>query len=507
MSHCFSGHHLAGLFTVLCVAGCAVGPEYEPPVSPDVPQRLSAAPLTASATSASLPVSDAAPPVQWWTAFDDPLLDELEQRAASASPDLQTAALRFAQARIQRGIVSAQRQPQVALDAAAVRTRQSEWGASTRLFDAIGGGDRDALAGFLADPTTIYQAGVNASWEIDLWGRVARSIEAADADIDRATALLDGARLSIAAELARQYLALRDLQRQRDLTRTDIAAVEDRTNLLRAFVDAGAADALSLDRQEALLASLRAHLPALQAQESAAMNRIARLIGEAPGALDETLATAARQPAIDLPAYPLGLPSAILARRPDVRGAEAALHAATAGVGIAQAQLYPSLRIGASFGYESYDADHFGEWASHTWSAGPSLDLPIFDAGRRRATVTLRSLDAQRAAIEWHDTVRQAWGEVDDALTRFAAERAQRDHLDEAAARSADAYALAQARYDGGLIGFGDVLDALRADLQARREQVASDARLNQAYVALYVAIGGGDPASGAEDGPMPDAG
>ncbi|MFJ0747588.1 TolC family protein, partial [Bordetella bronchiseptica] len=197
-------------------------------------------------------------------------------------------------------------------------------------------------------------------------------------------------------------------------------------------------------------------------------------------------------PARPLPDYALGLPSELARRRPDIRAAEARLHQATARIGLAQADLYPSIRLGARFGYESYESGKFGDWGSRTWSIGPSLDLPIFDSGRRRSVVTLRELQQQEAAVAYQQTVLRAWHEVDDALSGYRAEQLQYARLREKAESAAQARAWAQARYLGGLTDYLAVLDAQREDLQARRDLTASDGRLRTRLVVLYKALAGG---------------
>ena len=263
----------------LALAGCAVGrisrgPRRRRPTT----GTAGAAPTTLRAPLAATP----ALPSQWWLAFGDPVLNQLQQRAVAASPDLRTAALRYAQARVQRGVVAAQRAPEIDASGGITRQRQSEYGAGTRMIDAIGG-DRETLAKALSEPFTLYQAGFDASWELDLWGRVRRSIEGADADVVRQAALLDLARLTLASDLARNYFELRTAQRQIRLAREDIAALEDRMRILAARARGGTVGQLDLEQQRADLADTRAQLPPLLAQAAASINQIALLLGERPG--------------------------------------------------------------------------------------------------------------------------------------------------------------------------------------------------------------------------------
>ena len=478
---------MAALVLTVTLAGCTVGPDFVKP-TPAAPDDWTSW-RSADETLRQAIGTTQALPADWWRAFDDPVLDRLQQRALTASPDIQTAALRFAQARVQRSTVAAQRGPEVNLTGGATRQRQSEHGASTRIIDVVSN-DRQSFVEALSEPFTLYQAGFDASWELDLWGRISRSIEAADADIANQAALLDLARLSLVSELARNYLELRTAQRQIRLARDDIAALTDRLTIMEAWVRGGIADHLDLDRQDAELAALRAQLPGLLAQESANANQITVLLGETPGALRDDLSTSAQGTKTALPDLALGFPSEVALRRPDIRSAEARLHRATANIGVATAALYPSIRLGARFGYESFLSGEFSDWGSRTWSIGPSLNLPLFDHGRRKSTVQLRELEQQEAAVAYQQTVLKAWQEIDDALSAYAAERQQAQHLETRVRRADDAYRLAQEKYKGGTTDYTAVLDSQRVYLQARRDLLVSEGRLNTRFVAVNKALG-----------------
>ena len=480
---------LASCAIAVLLAGCTLGPDFVKP-TPPAPDDWSAWHSGDESLRVPLGTGDNLRP-DWWRTFGDPVLDRLEQRAFAASPDLKTAALRFAQARVQRGIVASQQVPELDMTATATRQRLSENGAGSRVLRAIAGEDAAApLIALVSEPFTLYQAGFDASWELDLWGRVRRSIEGADADVERQAALLDIVRLSLASEVAQNYFELRTVQQQIRLAREDIDALQQRLDLQQARVRAGLADHLDLDRQTAELAAVRAQLPSLLADESAGTNRIALLLGEHPGALNAELRAALEDVRASLPDLAAGLPSEVARRRPDIRAAEARLHRATANIGVGRADLYPSIRIGAHFGSESYLAGSFTDWGSRAWSIGPSLSLPLFDQGRRRNVVQLRELEQQEAAVTYQRTVLQAWQEVDDALSGYAAET-QRMRSLEARVRSArDPWQVTRARYDAGTIDYTAVLDAQRAYLQARRDLATSHGRLQTRFVAINKAIG-----------------
>ena len=488
-SHLHPRHFgLAACVLALTLTGCAVGPDFvrQTPAAPDDWTTWRSA-----HESLRTPVGAEKPwPSQWWQTFNDPVLDSLVQRALTSSPDLQTAALRFAQARVQRSTTAAQRGPEVGMSAGVNRQRQSEYGAGMRMLEVIPG-DQQAFVDFLTEPFTLYQAGFDASWELDLWGRVRRSIESADADVSQQSALLKLARLTLASDVARNYFELRTTQQQIRLAREDVTALEERLDILEARVRGGVIDHLNLEQQRAELAAIKAQLPGLLAQEGASANQVALLLGERPGALREMLAAPATSNGkATLPDLALGLPSEVAQQRPDIRAAEARLHRATARIGVAQADLYPSIRLGARFGYESYLSGEFSDWGSRIWSIGPSLNLPLFDGGRRKSVVQLRELEQQEAAVSYQQTVLKAWQEIDDALSAYTAEQQQAQQLEVRVRSARDAYQLAQARYEGGTVDFITVLDSQRGYLQARRDLAASEGRLNTRYVTINKVIG-----------------
>ncbi|MGD9597119.1 MAG: efflux transporter outer membrane subunit [Steroidobacteraceae bacterium] len=479
----------SALAGVLALSACAVGPDYVPPV-PALPEAWSAPQLQGHVPW----------PARWWETFDDPVLDALEARATAASPDLATAALRFAQSRVERRITASRRAPQLNAGADAARQRQSEHGASVRMIDAIAPpATRDDLVQLLSEPFNLYQAGFDAGWELDLWGRVRRSVEAADARVAAAQAALDGVRLALQAEVARNYFELRGVQRQLAIARADLAAAEEYRALLQSRADGGVASDFDATRQRAQVADLRARLPQLTIAEAEAGSRLARLLGEPPGALQTELAPresdGSSQGAmrIGFPDLAAGLPATLAARRPDIRAAEARLHAATASIGIAVADLYPRIVLGGRAGTEATAASEFGDWGARQWSVGVSLDLPVFDLGRRRGIVTLRRLEQQEAAIAWRTTVLAAWHEVDTALEAYEAARERERALGEREAAASDARALAHARYENGLTSFLDDLDAQRVMLAARREYADSHTALANRLVMLYKALGGSE--------------
>ncbi|SFG28563.1 efflux transporter, outer membrane factor (OMF) lipoprotein, NodT family [Novosphingobium sp. CF614] len=472
-------------------AGCTVGPDFaapQPAAPDDWSSWRSGDPALVSPVAAG-----ARMPADWWTLLGDPVLDRLEQEALAASPDIETAALHYAQARVQLEGAGGLGLPQVDARADVARTRQSEYGASTRLFDVLGA-DRATLAKFLSQPYTLYHGGFDASWELDLWGKVRRTIEQAGARASQQEALLDLARLSVASEVAQAYFDLRTAQRQIALSSEDIALLRDHAELVAARVKGGLGDESEIERERAALHALEAGLPGLQAREALQVNRVAVLLGRHPGEIDEELRPVAGPVEGAMPDLSLGMPSEVALDRPDVRAAQAQLHAATAGIGIAVADLYPGIRLGGGFNLESYRSQNLFDWASRTWSIGPSLDLPLFDGGRRRSVVRLRKLEAREAAVNYQRTVLTAWQEIDDALSGYTADRQQRDSLAARVGNTAAALELAEARYRAGTTNYLPVIDARRAHVQALRDLADTEGRLRTRFVAINKAIGNAPP-------------
>ncbi|MCJ2181437.1 efflux transporter outer membrane subunit [Novosphingobium sp. 1949] len=481
---------------LLLVGACTMGPDFAKP-QVAAPADWSSWRSGDAALHEALP-HGAALPESWWTLWGDPVLDGLEARALAANANLASAALHFAEARLERQSAGSALLPQVDAKGSVTRNRLSENGSSTRLFDVIGtSAERDEMAKFLANPFTLFQGGFDAGWEPDLWGKVRRSLEAGDAHVAGEAALLDLTRLSVASEVARAYVALRTVQRQIGYTRQDIAALSEREAIVDARVAGGLEDHTALETEHNQLAALRANLPTLQASEAQWLNALAVLVGDHPGTLQGLLGDAGAALPRTEPDFSPGLPSQVALARPDVRAALAQLHAATAQIGVAQADLYPSIRLGGSFALESYKSENLFDWGSRSWSIGPSLDLPLFDGGRRRAVVKLRKLEQREAAVAFQNTVLKAWQDIDDALNGYAAERQRHAALSARLASAERTLALVEAQNAAGNVNALPVLDAQRGVLAARRDLVACEGDLRTRFIAINKAIGNGPRTDG----------
>ncbi|HMN46453.1 MAG TPA: efflux transporter outer membrane subunit [Povalibacter sp.] len=464
----------------LCIAACAVGPSFEPPQA-QLPEQWQGA--------ADVQSVDA----EWWKQFGDPTLDALIGRARAGNLDLKIAGLRVAQSRVQRAIATGERWPGVSANAGYQRRRESEFGVTTRMIDILApaGAARDQIIEALAEPYDVYQAGFDAAWELDLWGRVRRAVESADANVAAGQEAFHDVELTLVAEVARTYLELRGVRDQLRIARDDVASGTDELELTGYRVKGGLVSNLDLSTQQAQVATVRSQIPPLEHQEAALQNALALLVGADPASLNAELASTPATNALPQVA-PGGIPSELARRRPDIRRAEAQLHAATADIGVAVADLYPRLSITGSFSQQSLDASDFGDWGARQWVIGPSLTLPIFQGGRLRSVVELRELQQQEAAVNYQRTVLGAWHEIENALAAYAAEQRRHQELAQVVAASRDAYEIAHVRYEHGLVNYLVDLDAHRSLLQAERAFSESRTQIGVRLVALYKALGGG---------------
>jgi outer membrane protein, multidrug efflux system len=476
------------LAAALALSACTVGPDFHAP-TPRTPAAWSA---TSSPASPSQAAPRPVPAAAWWTSFNDPELTSLIERAAGADLDLQTAALRITEARAQRDTAAAQLWPSLNGNTSWQSTLLSETTPTGKLFTSVGKSGLPVTAQFaIPNPYGTYQLGFDASWELDLFGHVRRNVEAAKANLAAAVEDSHDAELTLLGDVARVYIDLRGAQLKRAVTLQNVATLTDLMDLARQRRDAGLANDIDVARAAAQVTSATAGLPLIDRQIAADINQLSRLIDREPGALRTELETTRPVPPVP-PQVPVGLPSDLARRRPDVRSAEARLHAATAQVGVAVAELYPRLTVQVNTGYQSEDIGRLLDWASRFSNLGPQVEVPIFDAGRRRATVRLQDARAREAAVDYARTVLGALHEVDNAVTTYDTEQTRRAALQATAAQDRTAVDLALARYKSGLASFLDVLDAERTQQQNELELADSTAAVSIDLVALYKALGGG---------------
>jgi NodT family efflux transporter outer membrane factor (OMF) lipoprotein len=457
---------------LLGLGACSVGPEFNEPHAqlPDKWDRVS------SQSSSGVAADN-----HWWQKLGDAQLTSLVERAAESNLDVRTASRRLDQSRILRQVTGSQQYPGVSTGASYQRERSSHNGLV----------DPSNLNG--QAPYEVWAATLDVSWEIDLWGRVRRTVEAADANIQLSSAQRDGVLLSIAAETAIDYIRLRGVQERLAVARQNLEIARQSANLTQLRFDNGVTTNLDTSNAAAQVSTIEATLPILQAQQQSLINALSYLLGEPPRSLTAELQEpkAIPHPAPDVP---LGLPSDLAKRRPDIRQSEAALHRATAAIGVAEADFYPRVTLGASIGAQALNGSDFGAWDSRQWSYGPSLYLPIFQGGRLTGTLELRKQQEQEAAIDYQRVVLSAWHEIDNAITDYAAEKQHHAALQQAVKHNSDALDTARDRYNQGATDFINVLTVQRALLATQSELVDSATNAAVDRVKLYKALGGGWP-------------
>lgn len=470
---------LGAVVLAALLAGCAAGPSFQRPADPlhDVVLAPREGDLPASG------LSPASVPAAWWTLFDDALLSSLQGRAASRNLDIQAASARVEQSRAQLGIAGAALLPSVGVAAGYSRAGVSENGVLARL-------------GASSRPYELWQGDFQASWELDLWGHARRLRESAAASAEASLYGREAVRVAVAAEVARNYLLLRGRQTQLDIIRQHLEIARHALRIAESRERNGVATRFDTAAARARLATTEAMAPQVAHQRDAAMNALALLLGEPPRALDAELGPALPVP--EMPRQiPVGLPSQLAQRRPDILQAQARLQAATADIGAAQADFYPRISLGGSLGLQALDASDMGNWSSRQFSVGPTLYLPIFQGGRLRQTLALTEARAQAAAIDYQQTVLNAWHEVDGALGAYAAEVQRHAQLRTAWEQNRLALEVSQRSYREGTADYLSVLVAQRNLLESQSALADGATGTGLALVGLYKALAGGwDPAA-----------
>ncbi|KGH17826.1 efflux transporter outer membrane subunit [Comamonas thiooxydans] len=460
---------VAGLSALL--AGCAVGPDFRTPELPQAGAQFTRAEPSAVPQQASPETgSDAA----FWRQFQDAQLTQLVEQALRANQDLRGALARLdaAQALLRESRLD--QLPTLTLSGQALQQRRSESQAM--------GGPRSQRS---------YSAGINASWELDLFGRVRRNIEAGRADLRASAADLAALQVAIAAQVAASYADLRGWQQRLQLAEANAANQQDTLRLVQLRLAHGSGTDFDLARAQAQLETTRSRIPALQARIAVAQHRLAVLTGQVPEALIAALDVPAALPQLPETIAP-GTPADLLRRRPDVAAAEARLHAATARVGVTTAELFPRLSLGGLLGSSALSTGALFGAGSASRSVFLGVDWSFLDVGRVRARIAASEAGAQVALAQYQQSVLLALEDTENALVLLTRTRSEDAHLAQAAEQRARAEQLAQRRYRLGSVGLYEVLDAQR-DLYAAQDAAAdSRARGLRAAVALYQALAGG---------------
>jgi len=455
----------------LAAAGCTVGPDYVPPKT-EAPAQWTEAKtpgLIGTGPEAAQQLE------QWWTGFKDPTLDRLVGQAIAGNLDLKIAEQRLVEARAERAQAAAGFYPTLSASATAERQRYS----TALKFPPFGG------------IANTFETGFDASWEIDVFGKTRRAVEAADASVAASAESRRDVLVSLLAELGQDYATLRSAQARLVIADRNIKADQDALDLTRDKYRGGLGNELDVAQAQSQLETLNAAVPQLQTAVAQQSHAIAVLLGQEPGALEAELATPAPLPPAP-PMLPAAVPSDVVRNRPDIRAAERQIAGANAQVGVAIAQMFPSFSITPSFGLAAGSLHHLLRDGALQWGAPASVSVPIFEGGRLEANVAQAKAVAEEDRLAYRKTVLTAFQEVEDALVAYSDERRRHERL--VAAVEADRVAVqrATALYRGGLGNFLSVLDGERSLYSAEDAAEQSELTLTQQTIALYKALGAG---------------
>jgi multidrug efflux system outer membrane protein len=473
---------LSSVIAALILSGCAVGPDYHRPKVETPSQFHQAQFENKAAKTADLQ--------RWWMSLNDPELDSLIERAMQSNLDLQIAIARVREARAARGIAVASLLPEIDYSSSYTRSRRSE---SVPPFQSAkssnGGGIPNNLFG--SRDLNLYQIGFDANWEIDLFGGLRRSVEAATADAIAANENRSDILVSLLAEVARNYVEVRGFQKEIDIAHKNIETQQQTLDLTQVRYKAGLANDLDVSRAAAQLASTQAVVPTLESGLTEAIQHIAVLIGQEPGALLAELSTPAPIPSVSY-SIPVGLPSDLLQRRPDIRRSESELAAATARIGEAKSDYFPKILLTGQAGYQTSKIQNLKLGASNFFSFGPSITIPLFTAGRIRSNVQVQESRLDQALYQYQSTILTAFEDVENSLVAFRREQERQQKLAIAVENSQRAVDLSNELYSRGLEDFLTVLDAQRSLFSVEDELVQSERSVVVNLIAVYKALGGG---------------
>ncbi len=458
-------YSVQSLFTLMValwfLTGCAVGPDY---ISPEIKQDLDD---WEQSLEAGLKISET-DLSQWWKQLDDSQLDQLVILAIENNLDLEQGRSRIREARAQRNITAAAGAPSLNTAASAQSQKAGE-----------------------APSGSLYSSGFDAAWEIDVFGRVKRSVEASSAELDATVESFRNVQVSLLAELALNFIDVHSSQNRLRLAEANVKLQEETYSMVENRLDLGLATILDLRDAESNLANNKAQIPPIKTALSRAMHRIAVLVGKKPGTLDKSLGKSGIIPQAP-PEIPIGIPADLLRRRPDVRMAERELAAQTARIGVAVAELYPRFTLSGSLTFQSTDSANLFTVLSRALSFGPSLQWNIFSAGSVRNNITVQNERQKQALLNYEKSILTALEDVENGMVAYARELDRRENMRKAVSASSESVRFAESMYKDGLIDFSRVLDAQR-NLFTQEDQLAdSDAEVTRNLIRLYKALGGG---------------
>ncbi|MGE4441898.1 MAG: efflux transporter outer membrane subunit [Desulfomicrobium sp.] len=463
----WSGTWIAVVLVAVGLAGCAsVGPDYAPP-TPDAPAAWSA--LEHGGPAQGGRTGDIS---RWWRALNDPLLTALVDEALLANHDVRDAQARLRAARARRAVALAGFFP--GLDAS---------GSGSRAMSS-----REAGTGLTREN---YNVGLDASWELDVFGGARRDFEAAGADLQASEASVNAAQVSLAAEVALSYVEMRSLRQRLHIAQANLASQSETLQLTRWRALAGLADSQDVAQALSSREQTRAQIPALETTLAETQHSLDILLGMTPGSLRNRLdaGEGLPQPSENIA---VGIPADVLRQRPDVRAAERLLAAETARVGVAEAARYPSFTLSGSVGLEALTLGALGNSGAETWSLIGGITAPIFQAGRLRAQVEVQDAAREQALVAYEQTILEALRDVENALVSLARSGQRAEALKIAAGAARNAADMARQRYASGLVDFQPVLDAERNALSTEDSLASASADRVLALIRLYKALGGG---------------
>ena len=462
---------------LLAIMGCSVGPNYKTPDTPLPAAWNEAQPAGADTQPTEL--------ARWWTEFNDPLLDRLVQTAVKSNLDLQLAEARIRESRALRAVTAAGEWPGLDISGGYLRSRRSQdaFASTPGIGPSSGTGSNPA--------TDLFRVGFDSRWEIDVFGGVRRSVEAADANLQASEEDRRNTLVTLLGDVAKNYIDLRGFQRRLAVARANFTAQQDTVDLTNVRFQAGLASDFEVAQAEGQANTTAAQIPALESSIKQTAHRLDVLLGSEPGALWAELAQEEPIPALPPQAH-VGMPSELLRRRPDIRRAERVLAAATAQVGAATADLFPRFSLIGSFGFQSVSASDLFSGPNRFWSIGPNVSWPVFDAGRIRANIEVRNAQQEQALTLYQKTILTALEDVENSLVNYAKEQTRYRSLTAAVAANRRAVEMANDLYTRGLIDFLNVLETQRQLYSSESDLAQSEASMASNLVALYKALGGG---------------
>lgn len=453
--------------------GCAVGPDYTKP-DVQVPDAWSEAILEQAAQGPDASLQT------WWTVFNDPVLSDLIERARTSNLDLEVAMSRVRAARLQLGIARGGFLPVINAGAGASRTQISDNGRLTQVAPP---------GGF--EPQSIFEIGIDAAWEIDVFGRVRRTVEAAGAQFEATVEDSQDVRVTLFAEVAMSYVDVRAYQQRILNARSNAKAQRQSVQLTQDRYDSGVSSKLDLVQASSNLASTEAVVPTLEIGLHMALNRLAVLLGQDAGTLQGELNEARPIPS-PTDRVGAGAPAELLRQRPDIRSAERQLAAKTALIGVATADLYPRFALSGVFGFSAKNTSDLFESSSDIWQVSAPIKWNLFSGGEVRKNIRVQEELAHQALLFYKNTVLLALEEVENSIVSFSRNQVRRERLANAVAAMAEAVVLATVQYDTGVTDFNNVLDTQRDLFEQQDQLISTEADVMRNLITLYKAVGGG---------------